>query len=145
MGEIKINRYLLKALDLIPHLETMKEENYRPASIYYHLRTAERAYEELSVMGMEVSEELKERRYQILELAIYVLENKLRDKNISQYIDDRTPEEIGEEFEMGKDLRQYRQDIIECAKIIDKYLRKIYPKSFKKEGNEDLEKLFPEP
>ena len=145
MGEIKINRYLLKALDLIPDLETMKENDYDPADIYHNLRVVERAYEELRAMGMEVSERLKERRYQILELAMYVLEDTLRDKNISEYIDDRTPEEIGEEFEIGKDLRKYRQNLIECTNIIDKYLRKIYPKSFKKEENEDLEEVFPEP
>ncbi len=61
---------VVKALETLPKLEDLKKSNLHenaPGESYRAIRRVEKAYEELREQGQDVAEELRERRYQLLE------------------------------------------------------------------------------
>jgi len=130
---------LEKALELVPDYETLKDlEDFSSSRIYQKLRIVEKAYEQLAESGVDVSEQLRERRYQIAQLALNTLDATIGG-DIDCIIKDRESEVE------GAGLHEYKPQIIECATLLDRYLRKLYPKHFTDAESKSVDELFPEP
>jgi len=135
---------LEKALEQVPSYKQMQDaigDTTDFPEVYKALRSVEKAYEQLQQAGVNVQEQLTERRYQIAEMVTEVIHNDL--DILHNYLKDRVRE--GKPDEAGGDVEAFYQTAAGNISKLGEYLGKIYAGNFGPVNEKKANELFPEP
>jgi hypothetical protein len=81
------NSDIVKALEMMPSYRELA--GMEPVGAYKVIRQVERAYEQLQALGVDVSEQLRERRYQVLEVAFDALNCEIELSGLKEHVEKR--------------------------------------------------------
>jgi hypothetical protein len=116
-----------KALEDIPSYKQInKDVDESGHTAFCKLRQVERAYEQLQNSGVDISDQLRERRYQILETVFECVYDNIED--------------VYEEVKSRQEIREMSIPALKRAVgLLEEYVQKIDPNSPSLEDNRWLE------